>query len=174
MFLNHRAYIIHKQHDKHDSYPTVGFCRFCRRCPRGRSKHEHSYYIPWHAHHQEFYLPFYIFPISEVHRGYLSAVAVPLTWIDSSSLLAALWYRLFVFNVFAIRVLMCVIRWGCNERLITIPYTASSAVTTPALIGGRPPEERNILFFFVGTARKRPERENLAVSGYERWWCSSL
>lgn len=54
-------------------------------------------------------------------------------------------------------------RWGCMNRLITVPYTASSATTTIDLIGGLPPEERHIPFFFVGTARNRPERENLEV-----------
>eukprot|EP00903_Cladosiphon_okamuranus_P010492 g9924.t1 len=55
-------------------------------------------------------------------------------------------------------------RWGCGrERAVTIPYTASSALTTTGMIGGRPPEERDIPLFFVGTARNRSERMNLDV-----------
>ena len=54
-------------------------------------------------------------------------------------------------------------KWGCGGRLLTIPYTASSIITTPELFGGADPESRDIPFFFVGTARKRPERENLKV-----------
>ena len=53
--------------------------------------------------------------------------------------------------------------WGCGGRLLTIPYTASSIITTPELFGGADPESRDIPFFFVGTARKRPERQNLKV-----------
>ncbi|CAM9446786.1 unnamed protein product, partial [Ascophyllum nodosum] len=51
--------------------------------------------------------------------------------------------------------------WGCGGRSITIPYTASSIITTPELFGGADPENRDIPFFFVGSARNRPERENL-------------
>ena len=53
--------------------------------------------------------------------------------------------------------------WGCGGRSITIPYTASSIITTPELFGGADPENRDIPFFFVGSARKRRERENLKV-----------
>ncbi|CAN0189359.1 unnamed protein product [Ascophyllum nodosum] len=53
--------------------------------------------------------------------------------------------------------------WGCGGRLLTIPYTASSIITTPELFGGADSESRDIPFFFVGTARKRPERQNLKV-----------
>ncbi|CAM9205839.1 unnamed protein product [Sphacelaria rigidula] len=48
--------------------------------------------------------------------------------------------------------------------MVTLPYVASSAVTTPALIGGRPSEQRSIPFFFAGASRKRPERDNLMVT----------
>ena len=54
--------------------------------------------------------------------------------------------------------------WGCGERMVVVPYTSSSVLTTTGLIGGLAPEKRNIPFTFVGTARKRPERENLEVS----------
>eukprot|EP00903_Cladosiphon_okamuranus_P010490 g9922.t1 len=55
-------------------------------------------------------------------------------------------------------------RWGCgSRRMVTVPYTASSVLTTSGMIGGRPPEERDIPLFFVGTARNRPERMNLDV-----------
>ena len=54
-------------------------------------------------------------------------------------------------------------KWGCDGRLLTIPYTASSVITTPKLFGGFDPEDRNIPFFFVGNVRKRPERQNLQV-----------
>lgn len=53
--------------------------------------------------------------------------------------------------------------WGCHGRMVTVPYTPSSAVTTTMLIGGRRAEERNIAFFFEGTGRGRRERENLKV-----------
>ncbi|CAM9614595.1 unnamed protein product, partial [Hapterophycus canaliculatus] len=55
-------------------------------------------------------------------------------------------------------------RWGCgNRRALTVPYTASSVLTTSDKIGGLPAPERDIPFFFVGTARGRPERINLDV-----------
>ena len=53
--------------------------------------------------------------------------------------------------------------WGCGARMVTVPYTASSALTTPGAIGGRSAEERDIPFFFVGSGRGRPERKNLKV-----------
>ncbi|CAM9890366.1 unnamed protein product [Scytosiphon promiscuus] len=57
--------------------------------------------------------------------------------------------------------------WGCgNSRTLTVPYTASSVLTTSDMIGGLPASDRDIPFFFVGTARGRPERQNLdAVMG---------
>ncbi|CAB1121524.1 unnamed protein product [Ectocarpus sp. CCAP 1310/34] len=55
-------------------------------------------------------------------------------------------------------------RWGCGPRkMVTVPYTASSVLATSDMIGGRTAEARDIPFFFVGTARGRPERENLDV-----------
>lgn len=54
--------------------------------------------------------------------------------------------------------------WGCGDRMVTVPYTPSSGMTTTATIGGRSAEERTIPFFFVGTSRGRPERDNLQVS----------
>ncbi|CAN0517705.1 unnamed protein product, partial [Laminaria digitata] len=45
--------------------------------------------------------------------------------------------------------------WGCRERMVTVPYTPSSGVTTSSIIGGRSAEERTIPFFFVGTSRGR-------------------
>eukprot|EP00903_Cladosiphon_okamuranus_P010491 g9923.t1 len=55
-------------------------------------------------------------------------------------------------------------RWGCGpDGAVTVPYTASSVLTSSDMIGGRPPEKRDISFFFVGTARNRPERMNLDV-----------
>ena len=62
--------------------------------------------------------------------------------------------------------------WGCGGRLLTIPYTASSIITTPELFGGADPESRDIPFFFVGTARKRPERENLKVGPARACQCT--
>ena len=56
--------------------------------------------------------------------------------------------------------------WGCLERMVTVPYTPSSGVTTTSNMGGRSAEERTIPFFFVGTGRGRPERENLQVSAW--------
>ena len=53
--------------------------------------------------------------------------------------------------------------WGCREKMVTVPYTASSVLTTTEAIGGRRAEERDIPFTFVGTTRGRPERENLKV-----------
>ena len=55
--------------------------------------------------------------------------------------------------------------WGCHARMVTVPYTASSALTTTRRIGGRSAEERDIPFNFVGTSRGRPEREHLKVGG---------
>ncbi|CAN0398818.1 unnamed protein product, partial [Ectocarpus fasciculatus] len=55
-------------------------------------------------------------------------------------------------------------RWGCGPgKMVTVPYAASSALATRDMIGGRTAEDRDIPFFFVGTARGRPERENLDV-----------
>ncbi|CAM9919038.1 unnamed protein product [Ectocarpus sp. 6 AP-2014] len=55
-------------------------------------------------------------------------------------------------------------RWGCGQgKMVTVPYTASSVLATEDMIGGRTGDERDIPFFFVGTARGRPERENLDV-----------
>ncbi|CAM9342695.1 unnamed protein product, partial [Ectocarpus sp. 13 AM-2016] len=55
-------------------------------------------------------------------------------------------------------------RWGCGlDKMVTVPYTASSVLTTSEMIGGRAAEDRDIPFFFVGTARSRPERQNLDV-----------
>lgn len=57
--------------------------------------------------------------------------------------------------------------WGCGkQRQITVPYTASSFLTTSEAIGGRGTEERDIPMFFVGSARGRAQRENLAVSEF--------
>lgn len=57
--------------------------------------------------------------------------------------------------------------WGCGkQRQITVPYTASSFLTTTEAVGGRSTEERDIPMFFVGSARGRAQRENLAVSGF--------
>ncbi|CAN0371235.1 unnamed protein product, partial [Laminaria digitata] len=53
--------------------------------------------------------------------------------------------------------------WGCGEKQLAVPYTASSVLTASTTIGGRAPEERDIPFFFVGTGRGRPERQNLEV-----------
>ncbi|CAB1117042.1 unnamed protein product [Ectocarpus sp. CCAP 1310/34] len=55
-------------------------------------------------------------------------------------------------------------RWGCGRsKMVTVPYTANSVLTTSDMIGGRTAEDRDIPFFFVGTARHRPERKNLDV-----------
>ena len=54
--------------------------------------------------------------------------------------------------------------WGCRGRMVTVPYTSSSVLTTAGVIGGLNPGGKDIPFTFVGTARRRPERENLAVS----------
>lgn len=54
-------------------------------------------------------------------------------------------------------------RWGCGEREVVIPYVANSELTKPGVFGGRTAEERDIPFFFVGTARWRPERRSLQV-----------
>ncbi|CAM9253194.1 unnamed protein product, partial [Ectocarpus sp. 8 AP-2014] len=55
-------------------------------------------------------------------------------------------------------------RWGCGEgKTVTVPYTASSVLTTSDTIGGHTAEDRDIPFFFVGTVRRRPERQNLDV-----------
>ncbi|CAN0120809.1 unnamed protein product, partial [Ectocarpus fasciculatus] len=55
-------------------------------------------------------------------------------------------------------------RWGCGPgKMVIVPYTASSVLATGEMIGGRTAEDRDIPFFFVGTARGRPERENLDV-----------
>lgn len=59
------------------------------------------------------------------------------------------------------------VMWGCRARMVVVPYTASSTLTTMAAIGGRSAEERDIPFFFVGTGRGRPERNNLKVGGEE-------
>eukprot|EP00904_Undaria_pinnatifida_P002354 jgi/Undpi1/12119/HiC_scaffold_5.g01795.m1 len=53
--------------------------------------------------------------------------------------------------------------WGCRNRMVTVPYTANSALTTSTIIGGLGQEARTIPFFFVGTSRARPERDNLQV-----------
>ena len=53
--------------------------------------------------------------------------------------------------------------WGCQERIVTVPYTASSALTTTGAIGGRSTGERDIPFTFIGSSRRRPERKNLEV-----------
>ncbi|CAN0452889.1 unnamed protein product, partial [Scytosiphon promiscuus] len=45
--------------------------------------------------------------------------------------------------------------WGCGERMVTVPYTPSSGVTTKKTVGGRSAEERDIPFFFVGSSRGR-------------------
>ncbi|CAN0504096.1 unnamed protein product, partial [Laminaria digitata] len=45
--------------------------------------------------------------------------------------------------------------WGCRDRMVTVPYTPSSAVTTSTMVSGRKAEERDIPFFFKGTARGR-------------------
>ena len=47
--------------------------------------------------------------------------------------------------------------WGCGQRMVVVPYTSSSVLTTTEAIGGLAPEKRNIPFTFVGTARERPE-----------------
>jgi len=55
--------------------------------------------------------------------------------------------------------------WGCGiDKLVTVPYTASSALTTTGVIGGVALEQRDITFFFAGSSRSRPERTNLQVS----------
>lgn len=56
-------------------------------------------------------------------------------------------------------------RWGCADRMVTVPYTASSVITTSEVLGGLEVEKRDIPFFFVGTGRDRPERQNLEVCG---------
>lgn len=48
--------------------------------------------------------------------------------------------------------------------MVTVPYTASSVLTESGLVGGRADGERDVPFFFVGTARNRKERKNLDVS----------
>lgn len=53
--------------------------------------------------------------------------------------------------------------WGCQGRNITVPYTASSEITSSRMFGGLSVDERNVTFFFAGTARRRPERRNLQV-----------
>ena len=53
--------------------------------------------------------------------------------------------------------------WGCGAKQLAVPYTASSVLTASRTIGGLAPEERDIPFFFVGTGRGRPERQNLEV-----------
>lgn len=56
-------------------------------------------------------------------------------------------------------------RPGCGVgRLIAVPYTASKFLTSSDTLGGRSSEKRDITFFFVGSSRGRPERENLNVS----------
>lgn len=54
--------------------------------------------------------------------------------------------------------------WGCGDRLITVPYVASSAVTRSGVVGGLQFSERTVPFFFVGTVRGRLERRNLEVN----------
>lgn len=59
--------------------------------------------------------------------------------------------------------------WGCLGREVTVPYVASSRMTTPGVIGGVTSEaERTIPFFFVGTSRKRQERNNMRVGIREK------
>lgn len=53
--------------------------------------------------------------------------------------------------------------WGCLGRNITVPYVASSSITSIGVVGGLSPEDRTVPFYFVGTARGRPEREHLHV-----------
>lgn len=57
------------------------------------------------------------------------------------------------------------LEWGCLGRTVTVPYAAHSSITSSAVFGGVMNESnRNVPFFFAGTARDRPERENLEVS----------
>ena len=62
-----------------------------------------------------------------------------------------------------------VLRWtrpGCGEgRLVVVPYTPSKFLTSTEMLGGLSLENRDILFFFAGSGRGRPERQNLDVSG---------
>lgn len=53
--------------------------------------------------------------------------------------------------------------WGCSGKMVTVPYTATSVMTTQTKIGGNGAEERDIPFFFSGTSRRRIERLNLEV-----------
>lgn len=56
-------------------------------------------------------------------------------------------------------------RPGCGVRkLVAIPYTPSKFLTSSSTLGGLSSEKRDITFFFVGSSRGRPERENLDVS----------
>lgn len=53
--------------------------------------------------------------------------------------------------------------WGCFGKEMTVPYVASSTITTSEVIGGLPDDKRTVPFFFAGTARRRLERLNLEV-----------
>lgn len=54
--------------------------------------------------------------------------------------------------------------WGCLGRNVTVPYVASSTLTTPKVLGGVESHARRVPFFFAGTTRHRQERINLKVS----------
>ncbi len=61
------------------------------------------------------------------------------------------------------------VRSGCGaDRVVTIPYVASSMLTTSSMLEGLAFEERNISFYFAGSSRARQERRNLDVSRVER------
>lgn len=64
------------------------------------------------------------------------------------------------------------IEWGCLGRVVAVPYCASSVATKAEVFGGRAVGERDIPFFFVGTGRKRQERQTLEVQ-YRSSLCST-
>lgn len=53
--------------------------------------------------------------------------------------------------------------WACGGRSVIVPYTPNSAITSGSVDTDLDLEERDIPFFFAGSARDRPERKNLEV-----------
>ena len=56
--------------------------------------------------------------------------------------------------------------WECTNRILTVPYTASSVVTRKEnvhVVSNTTMSTRTIPFYFAGTSRDQPDRKNLAI-----------
>jgi len=71
-------------------------------------------------------------------------------------------------------------KWECLNKIVTIPYVSSSVVAKHEDLNVQGIEKRDIPFFFAGSSRGKPDRQNLVIANRvapgseihisDNWW----